>query len=128
MSGLITFSLAGRDYATPLAGVREVVRLRGLTDLPGLRPPMVGVLDVRGVVLPVLDLRAERTGTGDVLVLERDGLVGVAVDRVQAVVTSLPAAGTASPHELPAYVRDVLRGPAGTVFLVDLAEMVEAVR
>ena len=57
MSGLVTFRLGDREYATPLADVREVVRLEGLVDLPGMPPPLAGVLDLRGAALPVLDLR-----------------------------------------------------------------------
>jgi purine-binding chemotaxis protein CheW len=144
MSGLVTFRLGEREYATPLAAVREVVRLEGLADLPGMVPPLAGVLDLRGTALPVLDLRrsAGPADRGDVLVLERDasdgteGLVdgstvGVAVDQVRAVVSEgeLAPAGT-SPEQgvLPSYVVEVLRGSAGVVFLVDLARMVDSAR
>lgn len=132
--GLITFTLGSRDYATPLAAVREVVRLAGLADLPGMRPPLAGVLDLRGVALPVLDLRvgAGAEDRGDVLVLDRDGTesgIGVAVDRVRAVVDQgeLPPAGAgAEEGVLPSYVVQVLRGQRGPVFLVDLEQMVDA--
>lgn len=134
--GLVTFSLGQRDYCTPLISVREVVRLQGLADLPGMEPPLAGVLDLRGTALPVLDLRlgADAETRGDVLVVERDGnLVGIAVDRVSAVVArdELPPAGGGHDGDtgvLPAYVVDVLRGPGGQVFLVDLEVMVDAVR
>ncbi len=102
------------------------------------------MLDLRGTALPVLDLRRGPVegARGDVLVLERgsadgrDGLVdgstvGVAVDQVRAVVDEgdLPPAGAAAePGVLPAYVVEVLRGPAGVVFLVDLARMVDSAR
>jgi chemotaxis signal transduction protein len=131
-AGLVTFALGEREYATPLSSVREVVRLEGLADLPGMTPPLAGVLDLRGTALPVLDLRPGHVDDrGDVLVLESpDGsLVGVAVDRVRAVVEEgdLPAAGGGR-EELPSYVVDVLRGASGSVFLVDLARMVESAR
>lgn len=144
MSGLVTFRLGAREYATPLQSVREVVRLEGLADLPGMTPPLTGVLDLRGTALPVLDLRvsAAPDARADVLVLERvqsdgtDGLVdgssvGVAVDQVRAVVAAgelLPAGAAAQEGVLPAYVVDVLRGDAGVVFLVDLALMVDSAR
>ena len=135
MSGLVTFRLGAREYATPLIAVREVVRLHGLTDLPGMAPPLAGVLEVRGTALPVLDLREALGGArGDVLVLDGTadgGGVGVAVDQVRAVVAAeeLAPAGDAAAHGvLPSYVRGVLRGPDGVVFLVDLVEMVDSVR
>lgn len=144
MSGLVTFRLGEREYATPLSDVREVVRLEGLADLPGMEPPLAGVLDLRGTALPVLDLRrgAAPGDRGDVLVLERDaadgtgGLVdgstiGVAVNQVRAVVAAgdLPPAGAAPDSGvLPSYVVEVLRGDDGVVFLVDLARMVDSAR
>lgn len=132
--GLITFSLGQRDYATPLAAIREVVRLEGLADLPGMQPPLAGVLDLRGAALPVLDLRvgAGADTRGDVLVIDRPGStggVGVAVDRVSAVVdrAELPPSGAgAEEGVLPSYVVEILRGRSGPVFLVDLEQMVEA--
>jgi chemotaxis signal transduction protein len=132
MSQLVTFVLGEREYATPLSVIREVVRLEGLADLPGMTPPLAGVLDLRGTALPVLDLRsgAAREGRGDVLVMEgADSPVGVAVDRVSAVVAEeeLGQAGAAG-DELPSYVQQVLRGQSGPVFLVDLPAMVDAAR
>lgn len=144
MKGLVTFRLGTREYATPLADVREVVRLPELADLPGMRPPLAGVLDLRGAALPVLDLRvgAGPGASGDVLVLETGrfggavedrmldgGQVGVAVDQVRAVVDplDLPPTGSATGDGLlPAYVLGVLRGPHGVVFLVDLPQMLAA--
>ncbi len=133
-AGLITFTLGRREYATPLADVREVVRLEGLADLPGMAPPLAGVLDLRGAALPVLDLRVGATdeSRGDVLVLDRAGTeagVGVAVDRVRAVVDRLelpPSGAGAEEGVLPSYVVEVLRGKTGPVFLVDLEQMVDA--
>ena len=133
-AGLVTFLLGDRVYATPLAAIREVVRLEGLADLPGMTPPLAGVLDLRGTALPVLDLRlgADADTRGDVLVMEgasEESLIGVAVDRVRAVVGDEELGqGGAAGDELPSYVVEVLRGAAGPVFLVDLPQMVDAAR
>ncbi len=133
MSGqLVTFVLGEREYATPLSVIREVVRLEGLADLPGMTPPLAGVLDLRGMALPVLDLRsvAGKAGRGDVLVMDgEESPVGIAVDRVSAVVAEGDLGqGGAAGDELPSYVQQVLRGASGPVFLVDLPAMVDAAR
>ena len=55
----------------------------------------------------------------------------MAVDQVRAVVAEadLPPAGAATEQGvLPGYVVEVLRGPSGVVFLVDLARMVDSAR
>jgi purine-binding chemotaxis protein CheW len=131
--GLVTFVLGDREYAAPLSSIREVVRLEGLADLPGMTPPLAGVLDVRGTALPVLDLRSRgaESSRGDVLVMESSegNLVGVAVDRVMAVVDAGELPGVAGgTDELPSYVVQVLHGRSGPVFLVDLPQMVDSAR
>lgn len=127
------FELGGRPFAVPLPDVREIVRMAGVESLPGMTPPMIGVLDLRGYPLPVMDLRDEHaSGRGDVLVLDggagRDPL-GVAVDRVLAVLDAdglQPSIGTdagTTTTPLPSYVKDVLRDERGPVYLVDVREM-----
>ena len=114
--GLVTFRLGEREYATPLGDVREVVRLQGLADLPGMRPPQV---------------QDRQGGAPDDAGTEPGGPVGVAVDQVRAVLRAdeLPRAGAgADGGVLPPYVVDVLRGAHGVVFLVDLERMVASAR
>src|SRR5687767_8242948 len=95
MSDYVTFRLDGRDYATRIGAVREVVRMAELVALPGMTAPLAGVLDLRGSSLPVVDIRTERVGQrGDVLVLTTDRAeYGFACDAVTAVVDAdaLPA-------------------------------------
>ncbi|HVE97809.1 MAG TPA: chemotaxis protein CheW [Mycobacteriales bacterium] len=128
MTDYVTFRLDGCDYATRIADVREVVRLAELTRLPGMSAPLAGILDLRGTSLPVLDIRSREASPGDVLVLNVDGTdYGFACDRVTAVLDTglLPPeeGGAASGGALPGYVEQVLRGPDGAVFLVDVKAM-----
>ena len=128
MSEYVTFELAGRAYATRIAHVREVVRLAELATLPGLVPPVAGVLDLRGVSLPVIDIRPDSSARGDVIVLATDdaefGFVCDAVTSVSDEQTLVPEESrTAAGGVLPDYVELVLRGSTGAVFLVDLRKM-----
>jgi purine-binding chemotaxis protein CheW len=131
--GYVTFRLGERVYAAALPTIREIVRLEGLEELPGMAAPLVGVLELRGLPLPIIDGRpAPADGTrrrGDILVLERTSsydAVGVVVDRVVSVLdaTELRKPTTRAPlSSLPPYVLDVLQGGNGQVFLVDLRQI-----
>lgn len=130
-AGYVVFRLAGQDFATPLAAVREVVRLAALATLPAMTPPLAGVMELRGDALPVMDLRPA-PGGGDVLVLEpasEAGPVGFAVDGVMAVVgeDELAQVGEDRPAVLPSYVGAVLRHGSAQVFLVDVRRMLQVV-
>jgi purine-binding chemotaxis protein CheW len=54
---LVVFRLDNQRYALPLAAVERVIRAVEVTPLPGAPPAVVGVIDVRGQVIPVFDLR-----------------------------------------------------------------------
>ena len=126
MNDYVTFRLDGRDFATRIELVREVVRLSELVTLPGMTAPLAGVLDLRGASLPVVDVRATPGGPGDVLVLQAgERTYGFVCDAVSAVVGSdaLVAEESRVRESLPSYVEAVLRGSAGPVFLVDVREM-----
>jgi purine-binding chemotaxis protein CheW len=54
---LLVFSFAGERYAIETAYVMEVIPLRELTPVPCTPPFILGVVNHRGRILPVLDLR-----------------------------------------------------------------------
>ena len=135
MKGFVTFRIGDREFATALDEVREIVRLSGLTTLPGMAEPMAGVVELRGAPLPVMDLRAAGAGgdadqRGDVVVLadETGTAIGVAVDAVVAVRPVEQLVSTSEPTVgLPDYVVEVLRDATGggPVLRVDLRRMLE---
>jgi purine-binding chemotaxis protein CheW len=55
--GVIEFGLGRERYAIEVAFVREVVRLVDYTLVPGVPEYIVGVTNLRGIVLPIVDLR-----------------------------------------------------------------------
>ena len=119
------FVLGGREMAGALDEVREVVRAIGIEGLAGTRAPVTGLLELRGTPVPVVDLRtaADPDGGGDVLVLgTADGLLGLAVDKVLAVIGQddlLPLPPTAPRSAgLPPYVLEVRHDPGGRPVLV----------
>jgi chemotaxis signal transduction protein len=52
---LLTFGLGGGEYAVALGMVTEILRARSLTEIPRARPPLLGVLNLRGTITPVYD-------------------------------------------------------------------------
>lgn len=53
----LSFALGSEVYAVALQEVREIVKVPLLTELPRARPDLLGVMNLRGEVLPVYDVR-----------------------------------------------------------------------
>lgn len=53
----LTFHLNGEDYALEIRYVTEIVSIQKITDVPDLPAFVKGVINLRGQVIPVLDLR-----------------------------------------------------------------------
>jgi purine-binding chemotaxis protein CheW len=127
MKGYVTFVMGGREMAGKLTEVREVVRAIGVEPLVGARAPVTALLTLRGMPLPLVDLRSgnDEGDVGDVLVLVPDGsgALGLAVDQVLAVLAPdelVPIEEQAS-SALPSYVLEVRRNASGEpVFVVAL--------
>lgn len=92
---LACFEVGGSRQAMDVSNLREVLRWQRPTPLPQAPPLIEGVIDVRGAVVPVIDLgRAlggERVSGGArarIAIAELDGLVvGLAVDAALEVMT-----------------------------------------
>jgi chemotaxis signal transduction protein len=91
MSTYVRLRVAAEAYAMPVRHVREIASLGDITPVPGLRREILGVRNLRGQILPVVDLamllRISRTGFPDrLLVAEAGGLTaGLVIDEVSGV-------------------------------------------
>lgn len=113
-------SLGGELYAIELRSVREVFEVEAITPVPGMPPALVGVANLRGVVVPLIDLRVllglPVTGSPpSFAVVVRHGTrqVGVLVERVPEIRNLqhdqfLPAVQTARSTSRP-FVSTVVR-------------------
>jgi purine-binding chemotaxis protein CheW len=54
---LIVFRLAGEEFAIPIGDVREIIRSGPVTPVPGARASVKGIINVRGEIAAVVDLR-----------------------------------------------------------------------
>lgn len=53
----LTFGLDTERYGVAVLKVREIIRLCPITAVPGVPPHILGVINLRGQIVPVLDLR-----------------------------------------------------------------------
>ncbi|HNY17436.1 MAG TPA: chemotaxis protein CheW [Treponemataceae bacterium] len=103
----LTFEMAGENYAIPIAHIREVLLVPTVTRIPRMPDFMRGVINLRGAVVPVLDLRlkfgmgnTELTAATSIIVIEiptpgddsgeKMMRLGVFADSVRKVVTIMP--------------------------------------
>lgn len=89
---LVIFKLAGEEYGLPIHQVQEINRLAEITKLPQAPLFMEGVIDLRGSVIPILDLRkrfglpADLTDETRIMIVEvQDQKIGTIVDGVAEV-------------------------------------------
>jgi purine-binding chemotaxis protein CheW len=94
---LVTFRLGAEYYGTPVWMVREIIRPIEVFQVPGMRGPVEGVINLRGVIIPVMKLHAmlgAPCGDSDeagkkrrIVILDSgDGEFGFMVDDVMEVV------------------------------------------
>ena len=90
---IVSFRLGSQQYSLPVAAVCEVVRLPALVTLVGAAPALCGLLNLRGLYLPVFDGRlliGEEAGydlSKQIVIVGRARPeLGVIVDQVHGVV------------------------------------------
>ena len=94
----ITFALDGEEYGIPILNVREIIGMMKITPVPGTPRFVRGVINLRGKVIPVIDLRTrfglefkdsdDRTPIIVVEVYHNDSKlqIGIVVDAVSEVI------------------------------------------
>jgi purine-binding chemotaxis protein CheW len=129
MSNLcVRVAAAGESYALPVDAVLEVAQLEGVTPVPGATPTVLGVRNLRGAVLPVVDLAGvlglrRADGPQRIVVAAEGGrIAGLAVDSV-AGVQSLPDASEPADS---AYLFGASLTDGVLVGLVDLSSVLDA--
>jgi purine-binding chemotaxis protein CheW len=92
---LIAFSIGDQTYGVEITTVREIRAWNGATPLPNTREYVRGVINLRGTIVPIFDLRA-RFGDGQTSVTKNhvvvvmsvgDKWVGILVDAVSDILT-----------------------------------------
>lgn len=132
---LLTMLVGNETYALAVNDVEEIVELRSITPVPNAPPPVAGIVSVRGTIVAILDVR-ERLGASPpqpdadprlVIVKDRGGLAGFAVDRVSRVLKCDPAELEPAPslgsEESPGALRGMVRRGDQVISLIDLEKL-----
>jgi purine-binding chemotaxis protein CheW len=106
----LTFSLADEDYGLEILTVREIIGIMDITRVPQTPDYVRGVVNLRGKVIPVVDLRSkfglpvvEYNAQTCIIVVDIGVPMGVIVDTVQEV-HNIPASEIEKPPQLGASV------------------------
>ncbi|SIT11831.1 chemotaxis protein CheW [Insolitispirillum peregrinum] len=106
MQQYVSFTVGGSEFAVDILAIREFKRWTETTPLPNTPPYVRGVINLRGVVVPIYDLRA-RFGQGPtqptathviMMVAVSERTVGLLVDAVDDVLTVPQSALSAVPE------------------------------
>lgn len=133
MNQLFTVRVDQQRYALRLEEVERVLRMVEITPLPEAPPAVLGLINVQGRVMSVLDLRAcfdlpqRQVEPEDVLVIVRTagGLMALAADGVDGV-SEGPEQATVAAGEIlpaPAHLEGVVKLEDGLVLICDLDQL-----
>ncbi len=136
----LTFFLADEEYALEILKVQEIIGMQEITPIPGAAEHVRGVINLRGRIVPVVDLR-RRFGMADatftpqscIIVVDVGGTkTGVMVDSVSDVlkisteqIDPVPAFG---PEVREDYLLGVGKGEGGVKLLLDIGRLLSETR
>ncbi len=92
----IVAKLGSEQYGIDIANVDNIVRMQKITRVPKTQPYFIGVINLRGEIIPVMSMRnrlemeeGEITNTTRIIIIkpEQNALLGLLVDEVREVVT-----------------------------------------
>jgi purine-binding chemotaxis protein CheW len=128
----LTFFLQGEEYGVEILKVQEIIGMMAITPVPDTPSHVRGVINLRGRVIPVADLRlkfgmpaAESTDETCIIVVQAQGVqMGVLVDQVSEVVDIMaeaiedtPTFGSGVNSE---YILGIGKSGAGVKLLLDI--------
>ncbi len=132
---LVTFLLTDVEYGLDILQVHEIIRYPDMTRLPNTPPFIKGVINLRGSVIPVLDIRerfgfqrVKETESTRVIVIEaNEKLFGLLVDNVHQVVR-LPISHIDPPSRLiegisEVFIKGIGRAGGRLIVILNLESM-----
>ncbi|MBO4403808.1 MAG: chemotaxis protein CheW [Treponema sp.] len=106
---MVTFSLSGKDYAIDIMRIKEIAKAGRFTYVPNTLPFVIGVYNLRGDIIPIIDLRLffnievpereDNTLENMLIITTGDQIFGVVVDVIDKVV-GIQKSSIQPPHPL----------------------------
>ena len=127
----LTFFLADEEYGVEILKVQEIIGMLPVTRVPRTPPFVRGVINLRGKVIPIIDLRAKfgmeasgATGSCMIVVQVQGVQLGVVVDRVSEV-RAIAAAEIADPPSFGSevdteFLLGIAKGQGRVTLLLDI--------
>ncbi len=135
---LVVFDLDNEAYGVDFGSVREIIRLREITNVPRTPDFVEGVINLRGKVIPVVELRkrfglpgADRTKENRIVNVDVAGQeIGMVVDAVTDVLR-IPSDSVEPPSTFitaadSGYLRGIVKMDDRRIFLLDLDQVLTA--
>jgi len=137
LTELLGFMLADEEYALDILEIKEIVRLQTITPVPRTPDYLKGIITLRGVIVPVFDLRRrlglKEAGHGPhtriVVVYRGDEFAGMIVDSITQVMrvsvdTIEPPPTTIGTVEAE-FIKGVTRHQERLIILLNLARVLD---
>ncbi len=134
---LVVFELAGESYGVEIGRVQEIDRMQAITVVPQAPPFVEGVINLRGRITPVVDLRtrfglpkAEPTPLTRIVVVKAgEEWVGLVVDAVSEVLR-IPVDAIEPPSAMvttaeSTYLRGIAKLESRLIILLDLDRVLD---
>lgn len=132
VSRFIEFDLGIESYAIPLLSIKEVIPVPETTPLPNSPSYFIGIMNLRGQIISVVDLRnklkikaKEKNAEEVVLIVDIEGIsIGLVVDSINKVLT-VPLDQIVEVPEVKSqvnaqYIRGVFRGNEKLTIMLDI--------
>ncbi|MBI3610100.1 MAG: purine-binding chemotaxis protein CheW [Nitrospirae bacterium] len=133
---LLAFRLADEEYTIDILMIKEIIRSVEITSVPRTRPFIKGIISLRGMIIPVFDLRTrlglteslpDRATRIVVVVLEK-GLIGLIADQVTEVVkvksSQIEPPPTTGGGSLSGHLKGMARVNGRLLILLDLEKAI----
>lgn len=132
---LVTFALGESEYALDITRIQEVNRIGAITILPNAEHCVEGIINLRGKIVPIINLRARfglnrdfDRSSARIIVVEAGVTVGLIVDAVSEVLRistdSIESPPEMTVSESSRYLRGIIKLSDKLIGLLDATDLV----